>query len=172
MTTWSSVLSTVGVTLTAGYLLVLGSAALLRPALARAFLGGFVSSAATHFAEVAVRILAGLALIAAAPRMVGTPAVHTFGVILVGTSLVLALLPWRLHQRFAAWSVPRAARHLPLIGVTSIAVGCALVTALWLPRVGVRPRALSIPTGAGSAGFDRTRDAAVALLPIEQRHRE
>lgn len=134
MASWLSVLSTIGVASTALYLLLLGGAALARPALAKSFLGGFVSSAATHFIEVALRILAGLALVSAAPRMIGAPAVATFGWILVGTSLVLAVVPWRLHQRFAAWSVPRASEHLPLIGVASIIAGGALATALWLPR--------------------------------------
>ena len=134
MASWFSLLSIIGVSLTALYLLILGGAALARPALAKTFLGGFVSSAATHFAEVALRILAGLALVSAAPRMLGTPAVAAFGWILVGTSLILAVVPWRLHQRFAAWSVPRATAHLPLIGVASIATGCALVTALCFPR--------------------------------------
>lgn len=130
-------LAPVGVMATALYLLVLGGAALARPSLAATFLGGFVSSATTHFLEVALRILAGLSLVSAAPQMQGTPIISTFGWILVGTSLVLAVLPWRLHQRFAAWSVPRATQHLPVIGIASAAAGCALLTALWLPRVAV-----------------------------------
>lgn len=134
MASWLSVLATAGVLLIALYLLILGGAALARPALAKTFLGGFVASAATHFLEVALRILAGLALVAAAPQMLGTTAVRTFGWILIGTSLVLAAVPWRLHQRFAEWSVPRATQHLPLIGLASIAAGCALVAAFWLPR--------------------------------------
>jgi hypothetical protein len=131
-----SALATIGVSLTALYLLVLGGAALVRPELAKTFLGGFVSSAATHFTELTLRILAGAALISAAPRMIGAPAVNAFGWILVGTSLVLTVVPWRVHQRFAAWSVPRATQHLPLIGVASAAAGCALVAALWIPRTG------------------------------------
>lgn len=135
MATWITVFATFGVLASALYLLVLGAAALGRPALAKSFLGGFVSSAATHFLEVALRIVAGWALIAAAPTMLGAPVIRTFGWILVGTSLVLAVLPWRLHQRFAAWSVPRATQHLPAIGVASLAAGCALIAAVWLPRV-------------------------------------
>jgi len=134
MDSWLPVFATIGVLASALYLLVLGAAALGHPALAKTFLGGFVSSAATHFLEVVLRIVAGLALIAAAPTMLGGPVIRTFGWILVGTSLVLAVLPWRLHRRFAAWSVPRATQHLPAIGVASLAAGCALVAALWLPR--------------------------------------
>ena len=134
MTSWLLVLAPLGVLVTALYLLVLGGAALARPALAETFLGGFVSSATTHVLEIALRIVAGLSLVSAAPRMLGTPIISMFGWILVGTSLVLAVLPWRFHQRVAAWSVPRAIQHLPAIGIASIAAGCALLTALWLPR--------------------------------------
>lgn len=134
MTPWLSVLATVGVTLTGLYLVALGGAALVRPALAKRFLGGFASSAATHFAELTLRVVAGAALISAAPRMAASLPVCAFGWALVVTSLGLALIPWRTHQRFAAWSVPRAMRQLPFIGVASIAAGCALLAALWMPR--------------------------------------
>lgn len=128
-------LATLGVTLIALYLLALGVAAVVRPAVATRFLGGFATSPTTHFVELAVRVLAGSALVVAAPAMAGASIARAFGWILIGTSLLLALVPWRLHQRFAAWSVPQATRHLPLIGVSSFAAGVGLLAALWLPRV-------------------------------------
>jgi len=51
---------------------------------------------------------------------------------------VLAVIPWRVHQRFAAWSVPQATQYLPLIALASIAGGLALLAALWLPGVAAR----------------------------------
>lgn len=137
MTDLLPVLTTVGVALTGLYLLALGGAALVRPELAKQFLGGFVSSATTHFLELSVRILAGAALVSTAPRMPATVVFSAFGWVLIATSLVLALLPWRLHQRFAAWSVPRAMPHLPLIGIASTLAGGALLAALWLSRAAV-----------------------------------
>lgn len=114
----------------AAYLVLLGVGALVRPDRAKRFLGGFAMSRRVHFTELAMRILAGAALLVSAPRMRFSPAFALFGWLLVGTSLVLALLPWRLHQRFAAWSVPEAVRYMPLIGASALAGGLVLFWAL------------------------------------------
>lgn len=112
------------------YLLVLGGSALLRPEFARRFLGGLATTRGRHFTELALRILAGAALISSAPRIAFTVAILLFGWVLVGSSIALSLLPWRLHQRFAAWSVPQAMPYLPLIGVASLAGGLGLIAAV------------------------------------------
>lgn len=65
MTVFLSAAATAGVALTGLYLLVLGGSALARPELAKKFLGGFVSSAATHFAEQCLPLI-GIASVAAA----------------------------------------------------------------------------------------------------------
>ncbi|MBX9855338.1 MAG: hypothetical protein K2Y26_07425 [Gemmatimonadaceae bacterium] len=119
----------------ATYLVVLGGSALFRPALARQFLRGFATTQTLHFLELALRIVAGGAFIMSAPRLALGDAVAALGWVLVGTSLVLALIPWRLHQRFAAWSVPQALQYLPLIGVVALAGGLGLIAAVVLPRV-------------------------------------
>jgi hypothetical protein len=116
----------------AGYLIVLGGSALLRPALATRFLGGFATTQFLHFLELALRTVTGAAFVVSAPRLAFGNAVAVFGWVLVGTSVVLALVPWRLHQRFAAWSVPQALPYLPLIGVASLAGGLGIIAAVLL----------------------------------------
>jgi hypothetical protein len=134
MDSLSSAFAAIGVSLVALYLLFLGGVAVARPEVARRFLGGFARSPRAHFVELGIRTLGGAALVLAAPRMAATPAILIFGWVLIGTSLALAFIPWHLHRRFAAWSVPRASFHLPLIGIASIAGGLALFAALLLPR--------------------------------------
>lgn len=116
------------------YLLALGGSALVRPELARRFLGGFATTRRLHFTELALRVVSGTALVISAPRMACAAAILCFGWLLVATSVGLALVPWRLHQRFAAWSVPQATQYLPLIGVASLAGGIGLIIAVVLPR--------------------------------------
>ncbi len=116
------------------YLLVLGISALLRPETAKRFLGGHATTLPLHITELALRMLAGSALVLSAPRMAVSTAFLAFGWVLIGSSLLLALMPWRLHQRFAAWSVPRATQHMPLIGIGSVALGLGVIAALSLPR--------------------------------------
>ena len=125
----------IGIVVTAAlYLFALGGAALVRPELAQRFLGGHATTPRLHFTELGLRVLIGAALVLTAPRMAFGPGIATFGAILIVTSLALALVPWRFHQRFAAWSVPQATRNMPLLGVASIAGGMALLAALVLPR--------------------------------------
>ena len=119
---------------TSFYLLALGGGALVRPETAKRFLGGFASTRRAHFLELAIRVVAGAALVRSAPAMACTAGIALFGWILIATSLVLAIVPWRFHQRFAAWAVPQATQHMSLIGVGSLVGGLALGAALLLPR--------------------------------------
>lgn len=116
------------------YLLVLGGGALLRPEIARRFLGGFASTPRAHFLELTLRVVAGAALVRSAPTMAFTQGIALFGWMLIATSLVLAVVPWRFHQRFAAWAVPQATQRMSLIGVGSLVGGLVLAAALLLPR--------------------------------------
>lgn len=112
------------------YLITLGGGALVRPERTKQFLEGFAGSARLHFTELALRVLTGGSLVLSAPRLAFSQAFTIFGWVLIGSSLALALVPWRLHHRFAAWSVPHATRHMPLVGVVSIAGGLVLLGVL------------------------------------------
>jgi hypothetical protein len=116
------------------YLLALGTGALVRPESAKRFLGGHATTLPLHLLELSLRVLVGGALVLSAPRMPLRLAFLAFGWVLIGTSLLLALVPWRLHQRFAAWSVPQATQHMPLIGIGALAGGLGIVIALFLQR--------------------------------------
>lgn len=108
----------------AGFLLVQGALAVLRPQAVTTFLGAFASSAQAHFGELAVRIAAGLAFWHFAPLSAFPLAFTAFGAVLVLTSVALLAVPWRLHRRFALWAVPLATRRM-----TAYAAGCLVSAA-------------------------------------------
>lgn len=112
------------------YLLVLGIAALGRPARVTAYLGGFAETLQAHLLELSIRIVVGVSLIGTAPGMHLPSAFRALGWVLVGTSLLLLILPWRWHRRFARWSVPQATASLPLFGAASVLAGAVLLWAL------------------------------------------
>lgn len=109
------------------FLLSLGIAGFLAPALVSRFLLGFASSAETHFLEMAVRIVAGGAFILYAPATRFPTIFSVFGWLLIVTTAVLVLIPWRWHREFAKRTVPQALRHLPLLAVVSLVFGIALL---------------------------------------------
>jgi hypothetical protein len=105
------------------YLVCLGSIALLSPARARRFLLGFATTPTLHWVELGLRVLAGAAFVANASAMRHPEVFAGLGWVLLLTTAVLMLIPWRWHRQFAQRSVPRALEFLPLIGVTSILLG-------------------------------------------------
>jgi len=109
------------------FLVALAVAALLRPAVASSFLLGLAGTARTHYLELGIRLVAGAALVIAAGRMPFPTPILVFGWVLVLTTLVLSVMPWRWHQRFAKRSVPKALRYLPFIGICSLVAGVAIL---------------------------------------------
>lgn len=119
------------VVLVAGvYLLGLGAAAIVVPARATGYLQAFASSLRVHVIELVARFVVGAALVGYASHMRFGAAFHTFGWVLVITTLGLAVLPWRWHQRFARASVPAALRYPRVIGSASVAAGAFVVWAV------------------------------------------
>jgi len=121
------------VMLCGAYFVVLGLASLVAPERAKDFLLGFASTAAKHYLELALRMIVGASLVVQAPQLEFSRAVTVFGWILIVTTAVLLLTPWKWHQRFAERTVPAALRFITLIGIASLLIG-AFVLAILLRR--------------------------------------
>lgn len=115
------------------YFLMLGTIALVRPKSARAFLLGFADTSFKHYTELAARLIVGGAMLLVARDSAYPTALAAFGWVLVVSTAFMALMPWRLHHRFAQFAVPRALRYLPLIGVSSLIMGGLL---FWVATAG------------------------------------
>lgn len=105
------------------YLTCIGVAAFAAPARVSRFLLGFAGTPATHCLEMTLRGAVGAAFVVYAPFMRMPAVFATVGWVLLFTTAVLLVVPWRWHQRFAQRSVPRALRFLPLLGAASVAMG-------------------------------------------------
>ena len=112
------------------YFVALGIASLLAPARTKRFLLGFAGSAPKHYTELLARFIAGGAFLVHAPRVPFADAFSFFGWLLVLTSAGLLLIPWQWHHRFAQQTVPRAIRHIGLIGLCALMFGGLLLAAV------------------------------------------
>jgi hypothetical protein len=112
------------------YLLALGAAALIVPVRAGRFLLGFAGSRPVHFTELALRLVVGAALVLHAPRMPVSAAFNLLGWLLLVTTACLLVVPWQWHHRFARHAVPRAIRHVTLIGLASLVFGGVILAAV------------------------------------------
>ncbi len=118
-----NLLASILVLLTGIYLMSLAVISLLSPARATRFLGGFASSAFTHYLELGLRLIAGGAILLYAPRMLFSDFFLIFGWVLVVTTVGLFAVPWQWHHRFAQWGVPYATRNLKLVAFASFIFG-------------------------------------------------
>ena len=129
--TWLTLLAN-GVALqSAGYLMGLGIVCWARQALARRFLLAHASTPGRHALELGLRFVVGLAWVGHAPNAALPGAATVLGLVLVTTTLGLALVPWRWHQALAARSVPRVLGHLGWIGWGAALGGVALAALAW-----------------------------------------
>mgnify|MGYP001323267898 CR=1 FL=1 len=113
------------------YLLGLASLAFARPNLTRRFLAGFASTRLLHFVEMGLRLLIGAAFVLYAPKMALQAVFSVVGWILIVTTVVLLFVPWKLHRRFAEWSVPMATKRMLLLGFGSYIAGVFILFCLF-----------------------------------------
>ncbi|MFY7847937.1 MAG: hypothetical protein ACOVSS_02655 [Bacteroidia bacterium] len=118
------------VVLAACFFLLFGVLAFVRPARIHGFLLGFAGSALKHFAELLVRLLVGASLLLLAPESAFAGVLSAFGWLLIITTALMALIPWRVHHRFTQSAVPKALQFLPLMGLVSLAIGACLLWAM------------------------------------------
>jgi hypothetical protein len=111
------------------YLVGLALALVSRPEPASRFLLGFAGSAGAHYAEMGIRGLAGWAFIRHAPGMVFPRVFSGFGWVLLVTTAVLLLLPWRWHRSFARKTVPPALERSGLMALGAAAAGALVLAA-------------------------------------------
>ena len=103
---------------------LVGLAALIaiKPQLAERFLRSFASSARAHYAEQALRLIAGGAMVIFAPSMWYPDLFRLFGWLIVVTAVALLLLPWRWHYEFSKLAIPLVIQHMKLFALGAIAL--------------------------------------------------
>jgi len=109
------------------FLLALAGLIAIRPQVAERFLRSFASSARAHYAEQALRLLAGGAIVLFAPSMRYPHLFRIFGWLVVVTTVALLALPWRWHHEFGKRATPMVIRHLKLFAFGALALGLLIL---------------------------------------------
>ncbi|MCG9697206.1 hypothetical protein [Shewanella sp. Isolate11] len=118
------------VLLAAIYLIALAVVTLFKPSYSRRFLNGFASTAMLHYIELGIRLIVGAALIFTAPEMRFTLVFQSFAWVIIITSLILLLLPWRWHNKFAKRVLPPLTKRVWLFGLLSLPLGLFMLYGL------------------------------------------
>ncbi len=114
----------------AAFLLTLTILLVFVPERATDFFHKFATSAFTHFLEMFLRILVGASLVIYSPRMLFAIVFYVFGWMLIGTSAVLAVLPWRWHNKFANLVLPPILKFPKLLAIQTAAMGSFILYCL------------------------------------------
>jgi hypothetical protein len=107
------------VLLSALFLFILACLSLFTPRHAVQFLNGFASSAKTHYLEMVIRLIVGAAFVINAPNMLYCKVFMIFGWLIVVSTVILILLPWRWHQLFGQKVASPVFQHVWIIGIAS-----------------------------------------------------
>lgn len=114
------------------WLIGLGVWMLARPHQALGVLKRMGGSAAIHWGEMSVRILAGIALILASEAARHPVALTVIGAFLIVSTLVILIAPRRWHSAFSTWWAARIpAAAVRFIAPLSWAMGAALIWEVW-----------------------------------------
>lgn len=95
----------------------------IKSQLAERFLRSFASSARAHYAEQALRLIAGGAMVIFAPSMWYADLFKLFGWLIIVTAVALLLLPWRWHYEFGQWAIPWVIQHMKLFALGAFGLG-------------------------------------------------
>lgn len=105
------------------FLIGLGGLCVVRRPAAERFLSGFASSAKTHFTEHLIRLVVGIGFVLHSPSMWYPTVFNVFGWILIVSSAVLLVLPWKWHREYARRTVPQVLKLIYLFAVGAFALG-------------------------------------------------
>jgi hypothetical protein len=83
----------------------------------------FASSARAHYTEQALRMLVGISMVNLASGARFPELFRIFGWLMIVTTIVLLLVPWRWHHAFAVRVMPMVYGRMRLFAVGAFALG-------------------------------------------------
>jgi hypothetical protein len=114
-----------GVVVVAFGVFLIGLAVLIvvTPRLAERFIRSFASSAQAHYTEQTLRLIAGGAMVIFAPSMWHTDLFRVFGWLIVLSTVVLLLVPWRWHHELGKQVLPLVIRYMKVFALGAFGLG-------------------------------------------------
>lgn len=118
------------VAIVAAYLIGLGAIALAHADTAKRYLLAHAASPLAHYLELSIRATCGWAILTMSPYVLVPGIFKMVGWVILISTAVLLVLPWRVHRNFAKWSVPQAVQYMNLIAIGSLVGGLLMAYAL------------------------------------------
>ncbi|HMS68092.1 MAG TPA: hypothetical protein PKD18_08130 [Saprospiraceae bacterium] len=97
------------------------------------FISAFASTAKAHFIEQSLRLIAGASILIYSENMLFPKIFNLFGWILMMTSAILMLTPWKWHQSFGKVAMPLVIKNLILYAIAAAAMGMIILYCVIAP---------------------------------------
>jgi hypothetical protein len=117
------------------FLIGLGAVMLVKPAVTERFITSFASSRKAHFTEMFFRLLFGVSLALLSMTMWQPDLFRILAWAIIGSSVLLLLLPWQLHQRFGSRILPVLVRYMRLYAIGVLTFGVLIVYGVYHPYI-------------------------------------
>lgn len=108
---------------------------LLKKETAIAFLSAFASSAKAHYIEQFYRLVVGLGLFIYADHMLFSGVFKIFGGLLIASSVLLIILPWKWHNKLGKWAGPIVIRNIVVYAVSASILGLVILYCVVAPAL-------------------------------------
>ena len=99
------------------------------------YLSSFAGSAKAHYLEQLLRLIVGLALLVYSGEMLFPDAFRLFGWVIIVTTILLLIMPWKWHNRFGKWAIPFVTRNLSLYAVSAAIMGLVMLYCVIAPLI-------------------------------------
>ena len=108
-------------------IVALGGITLVRPASMEGFITSFANSRKAHFVEMFWRLSLGVSLVLLSNHMWHPTLFLVLGWMIIVSSTLLLILPWRFHRSIGTRVIPMLVRFLRLYAVGVIGFGLLLL---------------------------------------------
>ena len=115
------------------YLISLLFISLWNKSVAIRYFGSFASSAKAHYLEQLLRLIVGVSFIIFSKFMLFSKMFNFFGWIIVLTTIVLLLTPWKWHHNFGKWAIPFTIRNLVFYTISASLFGVFILICVLKP---------------------------------------
>ena len=117
------------------YLISLLVITLLNKAIAVGYFSSFASSAKAHYLEQVLRLIVGLAMLSFSKSMLYTQFFELFAWIIIISTIVLIVIPWRWHNRLGKSVIPLTIKNLKFYAISASIFGVFILYCVIRPML-------------------------------------
>lgn len=115
------------------YLISLPFVVLIKKDIALKYFSSFASSQKAHLTEQLFRFVFGIAIFDYSDKMLYSNFYYSFGLIIIITTLILTIVPWKWHHEIGKKAIPLTLKYLNLYSFSAFIFGLFILFCVLQP---------------------------------------